>query len=75
MKLTDLSPGDRLVSEGDHKDAADGSVCIKAGEIVTVEADFMGGLFVRCSVGEHYLDQHVLDEDGEIIGLVPAPKN
>ncbi len=41
-KLADLKPGDRLVADG-------GFTCLADGEVVTVEADAKGELFVRCA--------------------------
>jgi hypothetical protein len=63
MKLTDLTPGMRLIADG-------GFTCLNEGEVVTVEKDDEGQLFVRCSRPHpanspmrdqpHYLDDNEL---------------
>lgn len=76
-KLDDLKPGDKLVADG-------GFTCLYEGEVVTVQKDGSGELFVMCAgekPGQDYgkpqttkrTGQHGLDgqcgENGECVGL------
>jgi len=63
-KLSDVKAGDKLIADS-------GFTCIGANEIVTVQADDDGHLFVPCDHGRHHLDGQA--DDGEtLVGLFKA---
>ena len=59
-KLTDLKLGDKLETDS-------GFTCMRRGQIETVYED-IGGLFVHCSEGSHYLVESA-DEDSYLVGF------
>lgn len=65
-RLAALRPGDQVEADG-------GFDCIAAGQVLTVEADDGGDMFVRCSYGNfHYLDGQIDGGSDHLIGFYHA---
>lgn len=65
-KLKDIQLGTQLVANGDFP-------CLEEGQVVTVQEDEEGDLFVLCYAGEHYLFNQIDDDDGEsLVGFTYA---
>ena len=60
-KENEVVVGTKLIADG-------GFTCLRAGDVLTVDIDDHGGLFVPCDAGQHRLDGQ-LDDGDEYIGF------
>ena len=66
MKLTDLKTDNTVFTDC-------GFTCMSAGP-KTIRHDEIGGFYVDCDEGRHFLDGQIDDADGELVGIGWTPE-
>lgn len=64
-KLSELKPGDRIVTDGDF-------TCREPWSEATVKERENGDLFVDCQEGGHKLDSHLEEDQDTLLGIYRA---